>query len=169
VADRQQAHQHLSQRWSRLRPDEPDQGYPVLELSGGSPSASSEDDFAAEVSDAHAAATMAPPSAAITLITDPATPNRLTLLLDPPTTGILVLRDSYLPGWTATADGRTATIHAANLAYRGLVLRQPTARIEWHYSPPGSYAGGLLSLTALIILVAMGVIGRSELRRTDPA
>jgi hypothetical protein len=76
--------------------------------------------------------------------------------------GWLVVADTYDPGWTATIDGRPATIHPANLAQRGIAI--PSAgsfRVEMSYTPAGFELGVGLSIVGL----ALGTIFLAVPRR----
>lgn len=75
--------------------------------------------------------------------------------------GVLVLGDTYFPGWSATVDGVAAPIRPVNLAQRGVPLAPGRHRIEFRYHDRALLYGGLLSLLGLI-----GVFGLLLRRRT---
>jgi hypothetical protein len=64
--------------------------------------------------------------------------------------GLLVLSDTYFPGWVATVDGRAAKIHEVYGGLRGVVVDAGAHRIEMRFRPFSVYAGGALSLLGLI-------------------
>jgi hypothetical protein len=51
------------------------------------------------------------------------------------TTGLLVLSDSYAPGWRVTIDDTPTRLYRANAVYRGVVVHPGTHRIEMTYRP----------------------------------
>lgn len=72
--------------------------------------------------------------------------------------GILVLADSFYPGWHATIDSKEATILRANFFFRALLLPPGEHLVEFEYRPLGFQVGLILSLAtagfvALIILL----------------
>lgn len=73
--------------------------------------------------------------------------------------GILILTDSYYPGWRAYVDGREITILRANHFFRGVPVTRGAHVVEFHYDPL-SFKLGLLvsSLTLLCILVISGLV-----------
>jgi hypothetical protein len=68
---------------------------------------------------------------------------------------ILVLQDSFAPGWNATVNGRPAEILAANYAFRAVQVPAGTALVRFRYLPPGLAAGGAVSLAALATVVLL--------------
>jgi hypothetical protein len=73
--------------------------------------------------------------------------------------GMLILADTWYPGWIATVDGRPEPIHQANLALRGVVLEQGDHRIEFHYQPASALIGAAMS--------AVGILGACGLALWD--
>jgi hypothetical protein len=68
---------------------------------------------------------------------------------------ILVLADSYYPGWKAFVDGREEVIRRANLFFRAVRLPAGNHTVEFRYEPR-SFAIGLAISAAT--LVALGVV-----------
>lgn len=66
--------------------------------------------------------------------------------------GMLILTDTWFPGWRARVDGRPARIHEAYAAVRGVVVEAGAHRVEFVYRPASVMAGG--ALTALGCLAA---------------
>jgi hypothetical protein len=81
-------------------------------------------------------------------------PNRVTIraVLDAP--GYLVLADTWYPGWRATVDGDPAELLRANFGFRAVWLEAGEHSVEMVYRPTSVLAGGVLSLAALVVLVA---------------
>jgi hypothetical protein len=49
--------------------------------------------------------------------------------------GLVVLADSFYPGWQATVDGRPAPIFATNHLFRGVPVDAGTHRVRFVYAP----------------------------------
>jgi hypothetical protein len=62
--------------------------------------------------------------------------------------GLVVLTDTYYPGWRATIDGRPARIHEVYGGVRGVVVDAGEHVIEMRFRPASVLAGFLLSLAA---------------------
>ncbi len=75
--------------------------------------------------------------------------------------GMVVLTDTWFPGWRAMVDGRPARIHEAYAAVRGVVAEAGEHRVEFRYLPEKALAGG--ALTALAALVAAACARRRRL------
>jgi hypothetical protein len=63
--------------------------------------------------------------------------------------GMLILADTWYPGWTAIVDGRPAPIHQAYSALRGVVLEQGNHRIEFHFQPVSALIGAVMSAVGI--------------------
>jgi hypothetical protein len=69
--------------------------------------------------------------------------------------GVLVLADSFYPGWKAYVDGKETAILKANHFFRALSLSQGQHMIEFKYEPLSFRIGLIVSLmTALCIVLA---------------
>ena len=71
----------------------------------------------------------------------------------------LVLTDLHYPGWKVTLDGRDAPLHRVNYLLRGTTLPPGRHTVEFRYEPLSWRLGWIVSLLALIGLVAALVIG----------
>lgn len=80
--------------------------------------------------------------------------------------GMLILADTYFPGWTATVDGVEQPIWPVNLAQRGVALSPGAHRIVMVYRDRGLILGAGLSLLGL--LLALGFLPRRRIRRLRP-
>ncbi len=67
--------------------------------------------------------------------------------------GLVVLADSFYPGWHATVDGRPAPILATNHLFRGVVVDAGTHRVRFVYAPASVRIGAALSALALLVVV----------------
>ena len=81
-------------------------------------------------------------------------PARVTMHAQLDRPGLVVLNDSWAPGWTVEVDGATAQPVRVNDVMRGVAVPAGTHEIEWSYRVPGLRAGLLLSL-----LAALGAVG----------
>ena len=77
-------------------------------------------------------------------------PNRVRIDVKMACRGMLILSDTYFPGWHASIDREPAEIHEAYGALRGIVVDKGEHHIEFLYRPVSAIAG--LALTALGIL-----------------
>jgi hypothetical protein len=68
---------------------------------------------------------------------------------------LLVLSDSYYPGWTATLDGQLAEILAADGLVRAVAIPAGRHRVVFRYDPRSFRWGFALSLTTLLAVFAV--------------
>lgn len=80
-------------------------------------------------------------------------PSLLTIHAQMQCRGMVILSDTWFPGWTATVDGKRAKIEKAYGMLRGLVVEAGSHTIEMHYRPLGVYIGAGLSLLACGIVL----------------
>jgi hypothetical protein len=85
-------------------------------------------------------------------------PDRPALLVTTRAPGLLVVADSWMPGWTATVDGRPTPVLRGNYAQRVIPLPEPGRHvILMDYHPPGLILGCLLSLGSVLTWILLGV------------
>ena len=72
--------------------------------------------------------------------------------------GILVLTDSYYPGWKVFVDGQESSILRANHFFRGVRLTPGTHRIEFKYQPLSFTIGASISFLTLIVLSGISIV-----------
>ncbi len=69
--------------------------------------------------------------------------------------GMVILTDSWYPGWVASVDGRAVRIEKAYGAFRGVVVEAGDHTIEMKYRPWSVFVGAAMTVVAaLIALVA---------------
>lgn len=68
--------------------------------------------------------------------------------------GMVILTDTWFPGWRATVDGKRAKIERAYGMVRGVVVDPGNHTIEMKYRPLSVYLGAALSLLAAGIVIA---------------
>jgi hypothetical protein len=66
---------------------------------------------------------------------------------------VLVLADSYYPGWNAFVDGREEVIRRANLFFRAVRLPAGNHTVEFRYEPRSFVIGLAISAATLVALV----------------
>ncbi len=67
--------------------------------------------------------------------------------------GLLVLHDSYYPGWKAYVDGKEAGLYRTDTAFRGVFVPAGVHTVEFRYRPLSFYVGLSLSFSAIILMV----------------
>jgi uncharacterized membrane protein YfhO len=82
--------------------------------------------------------------------------------------GILILADSWFPGWKAAVDGIPTKILRGNLLLRAVPVSAGNHQIVFEYDPVSFRLGVLVSGLALAIAVSLGLRG-SLLRRRRAA
>jgi hypothetical protein len=89
----------------------------------------------------------------------------LTAVLNRP--GLVILADSFYPGWRLTIDGADAPIYRTNHAMRGAAVMAGTHRLIYTYEPDSFRYGVWLSLAGAVILAGLIVwtVLRSSIRR----
>ncbi|MFP4173715.1 MAG: hypothetical protein ACLFV4_12465 [Candidatus Hydrogenedentota bacterium] len=83
-----------------------------------------------------------------------------------PSPGILVLADTWYPGWRATVNGQPAAVFPVDGIFRGVVLPdEGPHRVVFRYAPRSFQAG--LGLSGLAVLITLG--GVFAMRRRKQA
>jgi hypothetical protein len=72
--------------------------------------------------------------------------------------GILVLTDTFLPGWKAFVDEAPADIYCADYAFRGVPLGKGKHDVLFRYEPSSRTLGSLGSALCLAILICWGIL-----------
>lgn len=67
--------------------------------------------------------------------------------------GVLLLRDTFYPGWKAYNNGVETKINRAEKVFRAIVLREGKQHVEFHFKPISFYSGLIVSLAALIFII----------------
>jgi hypothetical protein len=79
-------------------------------------------------------------------------PDRPALRVTTELPGLLVVADTWMPGWTVTVDGRPAPVLRGNHAQRVIPLREPGRHsIKMKYQPPGLVIGRAMSALAVAV------------------
>jgi Bacterial membrane protein YfhO len=82
--------------------------------------------------------------------------------------GLLVLGDTWYPGWRAEVDGRSARVERVNYVMRGVRVPAGSHEVELRFAPVAFRVGWIVSLVAALAL-ALAVLlarrGRSQAAR----
>jgi hypothetical protein len=70
-------------------------------------------------------------------------------------TGLVIVSDSYYPGWRAQVDGKSATLWNVNTVIRGVVVPAGTHHIVMNYRPVSVYLGLVLALAGLTAAIVL--------------
>ena len=85
-------------------------------------------------------------------------PERVTVRLTSHAPGIVVLADTFDPGWKATLDGASTPILQANGIFRAIATPAGEHEIVFRYRPRSFIAGAAISLAALTFLTLTGLV-----------
>jgi len=99
----------------------------------------------------------APHGHPVTIVIDQ--PHAVEIEADCSAPGLIVLTDTFAPGWEATVDGSPAPVLATNHLFRGVPVSAGRHRIRFAYRSRAVPAGAMLSLVAWCLL---GVLGRGR-------
>jgi hypothetical protein len=85
--------------------------------------------------------------------------NRLALHVEVAEDSLLVLSDTYYPGWKAFVDGKKTKIYRANYTFRALPLSGGSHRVEFVYDPLSFKLGALFSILGIIGCAVVYLLG----------
>jgi hypothetical protein len=92
-------------------------------------------------------------------------PDTLDVSASAPRGGMLVVSDAWDPGWKATVDGKDAKVERVDYVMRGVKLAPGRHHVVFSYRPWSWRAGWIVSLAALLaLLAAVGVAWKRERR-----
>jgi hypothetical protein len=91
-------------------------------------------------------------------------PNRVVLRATLGCRGLVVLGDTWYPGWQATIDGRPAPLLEAYGMLRGVVVEGGTHLIEMRYRPLSVLGGAALSAAACALVLGLALWPRRRER-----
>jgi len=84
-------------------------------------------------------------------------PNSLEIEIDSGAAGLLVVSDSYFPGWVATMNGKKVPIYRVNLGFRGVRVPAGKSVVNMTYAPvsvPVGIAVSLVTVVAVVLVAA---------------
>lgn len=79
----------------------------------------------------------------------------LSIKLNAPKDGLLVVSDSYYPGWKALVDGKETEILPANINQRAVIIPKGEHTIEFIYTSMSLEKGRIISAVTLAIIVIL--------------
>jgi Bacterial membrane protein YfhO len=85
------------------------------------------------------------------------TPGHIVLNVDASRTALLVVAESYYPGWNATLDGRPIPILRTNYLSQGIVVPAGKHTVEMKYEPASFSTGAILSAAGLAGLLGLAL------------
>ncbi len=101
------------------------------------------------------------------------TPERLMLRVETAQPAVLVVRDTFFPGWQATVDGRPVPLWRADLLFRALPVTagEHTVTLSYHSRPfvRGALISGLALVALLLALVVPALRPGGEGRSGIPS
>ena len=83
-------------------------------------------------------------------------PERVELAADLRAPGVIVLAETYYPGWELTIDGQPAPILRVNRMMRGAAVEAGSHRLVYTYRPRSFRLGMMISLAALAVVALLG-------------
>jgi hypothetical protein len=90
--------------------------------------------------------------------------NGLTLQVKVAGDNLLVLSDTYYPGWKAFVNGKKTKIHRANYNFRAIPLPAGTHRVEFVYDPISFKLGAGVTLLGILSCIGIGWVARRRAR-----
>ena len=79
--------------------------------------------------------------------------------------GMVILSETWYPGWNVTVDGAGTKVYEAYGALRGVVVDGGAHRIEFTYRPMSVYWGALLTAIGFLAALAMALVGLRDARK----
>ncbi|HEV3162958.1 MAG TPA: hypothetical protein VGZ22_02875 [Isosphaeraceae bacterium] len=95
-------------------------------------------------------------------------PDRVVVRVTTRAPGLLVVADTWMPGWSALVDGKPAPILRGNHAQRVIAVAQPGAHtIVMRYQPPGLAIGSAITAASgLVWLLALAAASLTSERKS---
>jgi hypothetical protein len=92
----------------------------------------------------------------VNVVTDRA--NQVSLKVEAPSAGFVVLTDTFYPGWQAMIDGQPVAIWPANLAFRAVAVEAGAHEIVFSYRPRNFTIGLWVSALTLALVVIISIL-----------
>jgi len=86
--------------------------------------------------------------------------NRLQLLVNSTEDNLLVLSDTYYPGWKAFVNGKETKIYRADYTFRGIPLNAGTHQVEFVYDPISFKLGAGATFLGILGCIVFGWVAR---------
>ena len=94
-------------------------------------------------------------------------PERVVVETESPSPSYLVISDSFDPGWSATVDDQSATIHPAYCAFRAVYLPKGKHTVVFEYSPAGFKLGLWISVCGIPLVCLLWFVPRRSAQLED--
>jgi len=91
--------------------------------------------------------------------------NRLHLFIQANENSLLVLSDTYFPGWKAFLDGQKTKIYRANYTFRAIPIQTGTHRVEFVYDPLSFKLGAGVTFLGIIGCLIVGLFPRYPIHK----
>ncbi len=91
--------------------------------------------------------------------------HELRIEVDAPRGGLLVVADTYYPGWVARVDGREVAIHRTNHSFRGVRVDAGRSEVVMRYEPASvrwGAAASLIGVAGVMAALVPGIRGRAR-------
>ncbi|RJQ33016.1 MAG: hypothetical protein C4562_01860 [Actinobacteria bacterium] len=85
-------------------------------------------------------------------------PQEIKIKVSTPKKGLLLLSDTYYPGWNVYVDGKKAEIFRANYAFRAVPLNKGKHTVIFSYEPVSFRVGFFISIMTLFFVIASSVL-----------
>jgi len=92
------------------------------------------------------------------------TNNRLQLLVKSTGNVLLVLSDTYYPGWKVFVDGSPEKIYQANYTFRAIPLSAGIHQVKFVYDPVSFKLGAGVTFVGILVCLGMGWVGQRKKR-----
>ncbi|MCP5097389.1 MAG: YfhO family protein, partial [Chloroflexi bacterium] len=83
------------------------------------------------------------------------------IFVETPTAGMVVLSDTYYPGWKATVDGKPTPIHQVDHTLRGIFVPPGAHQIQFTFQSNSLKIATFIAIISL--LITAGIIGKQSL------
>jgi hypothetical protein len=91
----------------------------------------------------------------------------VTLRVDAACAGLLVLPDTYFPGWRATVNGEDRTIYPTDGAFRGVIVPKGISQVQFRYEPRAFPIGIGLAVGGLFAFIVVWLVRRWQGSSTE--
>ena len=87
--------------------------------------------------------------------------DRLAIRADMACAGMVILSDTFYPGWRARVDHRPAAIFEVDGALRGVLVPRGSHTVTMRYRPASAIVGAALSLCGVVLAALLAAFSRS--------
>jgi hypothetical protein len=82
-------------------------------------------------------------------------PERVLVVVEGDTEGLLILTDANYPGWQATIDSQVAPIVQTDVLFRGVIVPPGKHEVEFVFQPVTFQVGLIITIAGLFILIML--------------